>query len=306
MRPSAPQPRSRSTSARSPRPTTARWSRSRTFTPPSPAVPDPKPRFLLLDNGEGDGRSAVAPKTGVRSSFFGVSAPGAGNPEDYHPRHVHRALRILVFAAWGLLLNAAGSFPATVKPVLHGKHWVAITGKPLAPTAGALIFQNGGNAVDAACAMLAATSTMWDTLSLGRRDPGADLRPEDREGHRRSTRSASRRRARRRSSSEPQGMRVPAGVRSARRRHARHAGRPPRDARRVRHDDARATCWRRRSQMADGYPIEAAARRTDRARARSGSSSGRTRARVFLTHPGEAREAPQPGEIFRQPDLPRR
>src|SRR5437016_1668323 len=55
----------------------------------------------------------------------------------------------------------------TVKPVLHGRHWVAITGKPLAATAGAAIFQKGGNAVDAACAMLAATTTMFDTLSWG-------------------------------------------------------------------------------------------------------------------------------------------
>ncbi|HEX2686307.1 MAG TPA: hypothetical protein VHN14_06800, partial [Kofleriaceae bacterium] len=50
------------------------------------------------------------------------------------------------------------------KPVLHGQHWVAITGKPLGAQAGAMIFQRGGNAVDAACAMLAAVTTMWDTL----------------------------------------------------------------------------------------------------------------------------------------------
>ena len=55
----------------------------------------------------------------------------------------------------------------TEKPVLHGKHWVAITGKPLAATAGAMIFQKGGNAVDAACAMLAAVCTMYDALSWG-------------------------------------------------------------------------------------------------------------------------------------------
>ena len=55
----------------------------------------------------------------------------------------------------------------TIKPTLHGKHWVAITGKPLGATAGALTFANGGNAVDAACAMLAADATMWDTLSWG-------------------------------------------------------------------------------------------------------------------------------------------
>ena len=56
---------------------------------------------------------------------------------------------------------------STQKPVIHGKHWMAITGKPLAATAGANIFQQGGNAVDAACAMLAATATMWDVLSWG-------------------------------------------------------------------------------------------------------------------------------------------
>jgi gamma-glutamyltranspeptidase/glutathione hydrolase len=44
---------------------------------------------------------------------------------------------------------------------------MAITGKPLAATAGAMMFQRGGNAVDAACAMIAATSTMWDVLSWG-------------------------------------------------------------------------------------------------------------------------------------------
>ena len=73
-----------------------------------------------------------------------------------------------------LLLNAltfSQSFNArpggTQKPPLHGKHWMAITGKPLAATAGAITFQKGGNAVDAACAMLAATCTMWDVLSWG-------------------------------------------------------------------------------------------------------------------------------------------
>ena len=68
-------------------------------------------------------------------------------------------------------LTAVAPSPAaaqqTYKPPLHGKHWVAITGKPLAATAGALIFERGGNAVDAACAMLAATATMWDVLSWG-------------------------------------------------------------------------------------------------------------------------------------------
>ena len=56
---------------------------------------------------------------------------------------------------------------STAKPVLHGRHWAAITGKPLAASAGAMMFAKGGNAIDAACAMLGATSTMWDVLSWG-------------------------------------------------------------------------------------------------------------------------------------------
>ena len=72
-------------------------------------------------------------------------------------------LSLLSFAM-ALLPSAAQQ---TQKPVLHGKNWMAITGKPLAATAGAMIFQRGGNAVDAACAMLAATCTMWDVLSWG-------------------------------------------------------------------------------------------------------------------------------------------
>src|SRR5688572_12172415 len=55
----------------------------------------------------------------------------------------------------------------TQKPPLHGRHWMAITGKPLAATAGAMIFQKGGNPVDAAAAMLGAVATMWDVLSWG-------------------------------------------------------------------------------------------------------------------------------------------
>jgi gamma-glutamyltranspeptidase/glutathione hydrolase len=56
---------------------------------------------------------------------------------------------------------------STQKPPLHGNHWMAVTGKPLAAEAGAQIFQKGGNAIDAACAMLGAVCTMWDVLSWG-------------------------------------------------------------------------------------------------------------------------------------------
>jgi gamma-glutamyltranspeptidase/glutathione hydrolase len=71
----------------------------------------------------------------------------------------------LVFLA--TFVVATGFAQRTQKPPLHGTHWMAVTGKPLAATAGAMIFQKGGNAVDAAAAMLAAACTMWDTLSWG-------------------------------------------------------------------------------------------------------------------------------------------
>jgi gamma-glutamyltranspeptidase/glutathione hydrolase len=78
-----------------------------------------------------------------------------------------RTLSLLLLVL-GLGLSAGAVFAQrTEKPVLHGREWVAITGKPLGATAGALIFAKGGNAVDAACAMLGAVCTMYDVLSWG-------------------------------------------------------------------------------------------------------------------------------------------
>src|SRR5438093_11141497 len=74
---------------------------------------------------------------------------------------------IFVIACFLSLPLFAQRVPRTQKPPLHARHWIAITGKPLAATAGAMMFQKGGNAVDAAAAMIAACSTMWDTLSWG-------------------------------------------------------------------------------------------------------------------------------------------
>ena len=71
------------------------------------------------------------------------------------------------FLLFALSFSFCSFTQQTQKPPLHGKNWMAVTGKPLAATAGAIIFQKGGNAVDAACAMLAATCTMWDVLSWG-------------------------------------------------------------------------------------------------------------------------------------------
>src|SRR5437773_10001705 len=75
-----------------------------------------------------------------------------------------RAFQSLVFIVF---LSAWSFAQQTQKPPLHGKNWMAVTGKPLAAEAGAMVFQKGGNAVDAACAMIAATCTMWDVLSWG-------------------------------------------------------------------------------------------------------------------------------------------
>lgn len=85
-------------------------------------------------------------------------------------RYCYTFIRLLCFLILplGAAAQAFNNLPViTQKPPLHGRHWMAITGKPLAATAGAMVFSKGGNAVDAACAMLAATCTMWDVLSWG-------------------------------------------------------------------------------------------------------------------------------------------
>src|SRR5678816_1755504 len=88
---------------------------------------------------------------------------------------LHPTVRAYSFNCFLMLLVVAGSCSAaapepyspTHKPVLYGRHWVVITGKPLGATAGAKIFERGGNAVDAACAMLAVVCTMYDDVSWG-------------------------------------------------------------------------------------------------------------------------------------------
>jgi gamma-glutamyltranspeptidase/glutathione hydrolase len=76
-------------------------------------------------------------------------------------------MRLPIVALACLIAIPAPAQTRTQKPPLHGAHWMAITGKPLAATAGSMMFQKGGNAVDSAAAMLAATCTLWDTLSWG-------------------------------------------------------------------------------------------------------------------------------------------
>ncbi len=82
-------------------------------------------------------------------------------------RAMKRILMALLIAALAASTAPLQAEIETTRPILLGKHWVAITGKPQGATAGAMMFQQGGNAVDAAAAMLAVTSTMWDVLGWG-------------------------------------------------------------------------------------------------------------------------------------------
>src|SRR5256884_6656584 len=70
----------------------------------------------------------------------------------------------------------------THKPPLYGQHWMAVTGKPIGAAVAAKIFERGGNAVDAACAMIAATATPWTTLSWGRGTPAPIFNPPTAKG----------------------------------------------------------------------------------------------------------------------------
>ena len=79
----------------------------------------------------------------------------------------HRIAAVLLLSLASVAASAQQTLIRTQKPPLHGVHWMAVTGKPLGATAGSMIFQKGGNAVDAAAAMIAADCTMWDTLSWG-------------------------------------------------------------------------------------------------------------------------------------------
>ena len=97
-------------------------------------------------------------------------------------------------------------------------------------------FMAGGNAVDAACAMLAATCTMWDTLSWGGETQALIYNPHT--GEVKGDRRPRRRPHRRHRGLLPLARHaLPAGIRTARRRHPRHPGRADGDARRVRHHE---------------------------------------------------------------------
>ncbi len=188
----------------------------------------------------------------------------------------------------------------TEKPVLHGKHWVAITGKPLAATAGAAIFHKGGNAVDAAVAMLAATATMWDVLSWGGETQALIYNPHTKKviginalgvAPTGATPEFFRK----------QGMKYPPEYGPLA---AVTPGTPGGLMTMLAEYGTMslADVLEPAMEMAEGYPIE---RQTADGIERQKERIKRWpySRKVFLTHPGEEREAPYPGEIFRQPDL---
>jgi len=205
----------------------------------------------------------------------------------------------------GMIIYTCGqsfnTFPVTTqKPPLHGRHWMAITGKPLAVTAGAMIFMQGGNAVDASCAMLAATCTMWDVLSWGGETQALIFDPHTQQVIAINALGVAPTGATPAFFRE-QGMKYPPPYGALA---AVTPGTPGglmamlAEYGTMSLKEVLAPAM----QMAEGYPIEAqTANAIEREKGRI--KEWYYSRKVFLTHPGEDREAPYPGEIFSQPDL---
>ncbi len=214
--------------------------------------------------------------------------------------NAHR--RILYACCLAALAAAAPPVSAqrTAKPVLHGRHWVAITGKPLGATAGAMMFQKGGNAVDAACAMLAAVTTMWDVLSWGGETQALIYDPHtgkvigiDALGVAPTGATPEFFRSKGMAYPPEYGPLAavipgtPGGLMTML---AEYGTLSLKDV------------LEPAIQMADGYPIEAeTANSIERNKERI--KQWKYSRAVYLTHPGEKREAPYAGEVFHQPDL---
>jgi gamma-glutamyltranspeptidase/glutathione hydrolase len=207
--------------------------------------------------------------------------------------------RLLALAV-ALVLVAPVSAQRTAKPVLHGRHWVAITGKPLAATAGAMMFARGGNAVDAACAMLAATATMWDTLGWGGETQALIYNPLTKKvigvnalGVAPTGATPEFFRAKKMTAPPEFGplAAVTPGTPGGLMVMLAEFGT-------LTLEDVLGPAI----QMAHGYPIEAQAADAIE-RTKKQIKEWPASAKVFLPHAGEKREAPAAGEIFRQPDL---
>ncbi|AHG87791.1 gamma-glutamyltranspeptidase [Gemmatirosa kalamazoonensis] len=188
----------------------------------------------------------------------------------------------------------------TQKPPLHAKHWLAITGKPLSATAGAMMFQKGGNAVDAAAAMLAAGCTIWDTLSCGGETQALIYDPRQKKVIGINALGVA-----------PSGA-TPEYYRSRGYRYPPEYG--PLAAVTPGTPGGLMTMLAEYGtlslkdvlgpaiQLADGYPIEAQLARTIE-QYRDTIKQWKVAPSIMLPHRGENWEAPQPGEIFVQKDL---
>jgi len=212
--------------------------------------------------------------------------------------------RALALAAVVLMIGETVQAQSTTKPILHGKHWVAVTGKPLGATAGAMAFQQGGNAVDAAAAMLAATATMWDTLGWGGETQALIWHPELKKvigvnGLGVAPTGATPEFFRSRGMQYPPEFgplaAVTPGTPGALMRMVAEYGRL-----------SLAQVLAPAIEMAEGYPIEKA-QADNMERRREVLQQWPSSTQVFLPHfdpdHPEQRAAPRAGEIFRQPDL---
>jgi gamma-glutamyltranspeptidase/glutathione hydrolase len=212
-----------------------------------------------------------------------------------------RAACICVLIAISTSLGLAEPAAArTQKPPLHGQHWMAITGKPLAATAGAMMFQKGGNAIDATCAMLAAVATMWDVLSWGGETQALIFNPVTGKVIALNALGVAPSGAtvefyRKKGMSYPPATgplsAVTPGTPGGLMMMLAEFG-----------TLSLAEVLAPAIEMADGYPIEQET--ADRIEKEKASLKLWAESkRVLLPHLGETREAPQPGEMFRQPDL---
>lgn len=201
-----------------------------------------------------------------------------------------------------ILLLGGSSIPAqrTQKPVLHGRHWVAITGKPLGATAGAKLFERGGNAVDAACAMLAAVSTMYDVLSWGGETQALIYNPNTGKVIGINALGAAPTGAtpeffKERNMEYPPAYGPLAAV---------TPGTPGGLFTMLAEYGSKSLkeVLEPAMQMAEGYPMEAALSRSIE-RSKERIKEWPYSKKVLLPHLGEEHEAPHPGELFRQPDL---
>ena len=216
-------------------------------------------------------------------------------------KHLLLLCCLLTSGSYHVSAQSFNNFPVTTqKPPLHGRHWMAITGKPLAATAGAMIFSKGGNAVDASCAMLAATCTMWDVLSWGGETQALIYNPKTKKviainamGVAPTGATAE--------FFKGKGMSYPPEFGPL-------AATTPGTAGGLMTMLAEYGTMSLKEvlapamQLAEGYPIEAQTANSIE-RGKTEIKKWPYSTKVFLPHPGQKREAPDAGEVFIQKDL---